>query len=110
VEEDHVSAEITRRTLVLVTVSGLLAGCIVAEPPVVAAPPPPPAVQVEAPPASPGPAYVWVPGHWVWRRRGYVWAPGFWAVPAAPGYVWAPGHWAPRGGGFVWIEGRWRAR
>lgn len=102
--------DVTRRML-LVGIVGLLGGCVVAEPaPIVTAPPALPPVQVEAPPPSPGPAYAWVPGHWVWRRRGYVWAPGYWAVPATPGYVWAPGHWAPRGGGFVWIEGRWRAR
>ena len=47
--------EITRRMLLLGTVSGLLAGCVVAEPPVVAAPPPPPAVPVEAPPPPPRP-------------------------------------------------------
>ena len=88
----------------------LLTGCVVADPPAVAAPPRAPAPQVEVAPPSPGPAYVWVPGHWVWRRRAYVWVPGYWAVPTAPGYVWVPGHWAARGAGYVWIEGRWRAR
>jgi WXXGXW repeat (2 copies) len=102
-----VGADTVRRVLLAGILSGLLGGCVVAEAPVVTAPP---VAQVEVAPVAPGPGYVWVAGHWAWRRRGYVWRPGHWVVPAAPGYVWAPGHWAPRGGGFVWIEGRWRAR
>ncbi len=99
-----------RRGLLALVVGVLLAGCIVSEPVVVRTPPPPPVVRVEPVPLQPGPAYVWVPGHWAWRRGGYVWLPGYWAVPAAPNYVWEPGHWAPGGGGYVWIEGRWRVR
>ncbi len=43
-------------------------------------PPPPPPVQVEVRPATPGPRYIWVAGHWRWkgRARGYVWIPGHW--------------------------------
>lgn len=101
----------TRATVLAFVVVGLLSGCVVAQPPpVVSAPPPAPPAQVEVASPTPGPGYVWVPGHWVWRRRGYVWVPGYWAVPTTPGYVWVPGHWAPRGPRFVWIEGRWRAR
>ena len=73
-------ADTVRRMLLAGILSGLVGGCVVAEPPVVTAPPPPVA-QVEVTPPAPG-----------------------------PGYVWVAGHWAPRGGGFVWIEGRWRAR
>lgn len=76
----------------------------------VQAPPQAPPPQVEVVPAQPGPGYVWVGGHWAWRRGGYVWVPGYWAVPAQPGYVWAPGHWAARPGGYVWVEGHWRVR
>ena len=90
----------------------LLAGCIVAEPAVVQAPPPAPAPQAEVVPVAPGPAYVWVGGHWAWRgrRHGYVWVPGYWGIPAQPGYVWVPAHWEARPGGYLWIEGHWRAR
>jgi hypothetical protein len=94
----------------LVAVALLTAGCIVRAPVVVKAPPPPPAVQAEVAPPQPGPAYVWLPGHWAWRRGAYVWAPGHWAIPEAPGYVWIPGRWVPRGGGYAWVEGHWRAR
>jgi hypothetical protein len=89
-----------------------LAGCVVEPPVVVHEPPPPPATRVEVVPASPGPGYVWVPGHWAWRgpRRGYVWVPGRYAMPAGPGYVWIPGHWAQGPAGWVWVEGHWRAR
>jgi WXXGXW repeat (2 copies) len=105
-----VSADVGRRPVLAVMVVALFTGCVAADPPVVTTPPPPPATRVEVAPPAPGPTYVWVPGHWVWRRRAYVWVPGYWAVPAAPSYVWVPGHWAPRGNGYVWIEGRWRAR
>ena len=90
----------------------LAAGCVVAQPVVVRTPPPLPAPQTEAVPAQPGPAYVWVPGHWAWRgpHRGYVWMDGHWAMPQAPGYAWVPGHWEPRPGGYFWIEGHWRPR
>jgi len=86
-------------------------GCAVREV-VVRTPPPPPAAQYEVIPVQPGPAYVWVPGHWAWRgpERGYVWVPGRWAVPETPGYVWVPGHWAQRQDGYVWVEGHWRPR
>jgi hypothetical protein len=88
------------------------AGCATYEPVMVAAPPPVPPPQAEVVPVQPGPAYVWVPGHWAYRgpRRGYIWVPGYWAVPHAPGYVWVQGYWAPRPGGYVWIEGHWRLR
>jgi len=76
-----------RSALLAVGLGLLLTGCIVAppEPAVVVAPPAPPPVRIETPPPQPAPAYVWVPGHWTWRRRAYVWVPGHWATPAYPG-------------------------
>ena len=95
----------------MLTVGLLLAGCVVAPGPVIVrTPPPAPPPQVEVVTVQPGPAYMWVAGHWAWRRGGYVWVPGHWAVPAGPNYVWAPGHWAPHAHGHIWIEGRWRVR
>ncbi|MGH7321451.1 MAG: YXWGXW repeat-containing protein [Candidatus Rokuibacteriota bacterium] len=92
----------------------VLAGCVVAPPPgpVVAAPPPAPVPQVEVTPPSPGPPYVWVAGHWVWRgpQHGYQWIPGRYVTPVQPGYLWVPGRWVPRPGGYVWVEGHWRRR
>ncbi len=90
-----------------------LTGCVVETVPVpVEAPPLTPPAQVEIIPTSPGPAYIWVPGHWAWRgpRRGYVWLPGHWTLPVQPGYVWELGHWEPGPSGYLWIEGRWRVR
>ena len=106
---------ITRAARILC--AGLLlvaAGCVatVSEQAVVLTPPPIPVPHVEVVPVQPGPAYVWVPGHWAWRgpHRGYAWIGGHWAVPQAPTYVWVPGHWEPRRGGHVWVEGHWRQR
>ncbi len=88
-----------------------VAGCIVREV-VVRTPPPAPPAQLEMVPAQPGPAHVWVPGHWAWRgpERGYVWVAGHYAMPESPGYVWVPGHWEERRGGYVWVEGHWTPR
>ena len=103
------AAEPTRRLWLRGLLVTLLAGCATAPPPV-ATVPPPPAIPTEVAPPQPSPAHVWVPGHWVWRRRNYVWTPGHWTVPGTPTQVWVPGHWAPRGAGYVWVEGRWRNR
>jgi hypothetical protein len=69
----------------------------------------PPAEVVEAIPAAPGPAYVWVRGYYKWDAdaRAYVWMPGHWVVPPQGYREWVPGHWADRDGGWVWIEGHW---
>ncbi len=94
----------------------LTAGCVVATPAprhVVRTVPPPPPPPAEVVTPAPGPAYVWVPGHWAWRpaRGQYVWAPGHWAIPQTPRHVWIPGHWAPYGGGgYTWVEGHWELR
>ena len=37
-----------------------------------------PAAIVETPPASPGPGWFWVRGHYVWERGGWVWRAGHW--------------------------------
>ncbi len=86
-------------------------GCVVA-PAAVESPPPTPPAQAEVAPPTPGPAYVWVPGHWAWRGpyRGYVWIPGHWTIPGQAGYMWVPGHWERGPGGYLWVEGHWRAR
>jgi hypothetical protein len=84
-----------------------------AAPEVVQVPLPLPAAVVETIPPSPGPAYVWIPGHHAWRshHKAYVWLPGYYTVPVAPGYVWVPGYWAVApGGGYIWVEGHWRLR
>src|SRR5205814_860449 len=102
-EGPHMNA---RSAMLAVGLGLLLAGCIVAPPPepaVVVTPPTPPPVRVETPPPPPAPAYVWVGGHWAWRRGAYVWVPGYWATPVAPGRAWVAGHWAPRPGGYVWV-------
>lgn len=43
---------------------------------VVRQPPPPPPVRFV--PRSPGRAYVWVPGYWVWAGNRYNWQDGYW--------------------------------
>ena len=42
---------------------------------------PPPPARVEAVPARPGGAVVWLDGEWTWRRARWAWMPGRWVVP-----------------------------
>jgi hypothetical protein len=110
----------TIAALAIVMVS---AGCVVEAPappppPVATAPPEivvpsypaPPPPQAEVVVVRPGPAHVWIAGHWSWQpaRGAYVWAPGRWVVPASPRHVWVPGHWQRRPGGYVWVDGHWK--
>jgi WXXGXW repeat (2 copies) len=92
--------------------TGLLLTSCVVRPVVVRTPPPPPPPRAEVIVPQPGPAHVWIAGHWAWdgRAGAYVWRPGYWAVPEAPTQVWVPAHWAARAGGYVWVEGHWRVR
>lgn len=68
----------------------------------------PPAPTVEARPPAPDPAYIWIPGYWVWQGNGWVWAQGHWAPPPRPEAIWVPGYWYRDRGGWVWVEGYWR--
>lgn len=102
-----------RRTALLGMGAGLLlAGCVItAEPMFVRVPPPLPPPRAEIVVVQPGPAYVWITGHWVWRGGpSYVWTPGHWEMPPRPNVVYAPGHWEARPNGHAWVEGQWRER
>jgi hypothetical protein len=68
---------------------------------------PPPAPQVEVIPATPGPAYVWVPGYWAWNGS-WIWVGGRWTLRPTPHAFWIGGHWAQKGNHYVWHHGRWR--
>lgn len=74
---------------------------------ILVAPYAPPVAPVEVISYAPGPGYVWVGGHYVWRGR-WVWVPGYWGRPPYGYAVWVPGHWDRRPGGWIWVEGRWR--
>ncbi len=67
--------------------------------------PPPPRTEVIV--VRPGPAYVWVPGAWVWQGR-WVWEGGHWAQPPRPNGVWVAPHYVYRGGTHVYVHGGWR--
>ncbi len=68
----------------------------------------PPAARVEVIPVSPGAEYVWVGGHWGWRRENYEWISGRWMIPARGYSAWVPGHWERDRAGWFFIEGHWR--
>ncbi|MEO7082745.1 MAG: hypothetical protein ABI442_00505 [Gemmatimonadaceae bacterium] len=68
----------------------------------------PPSERVEVIPDRPGAEYVWVKGHWGWRRNDYEWIPGRWSVPARGFREWLPGRWERDRYGWFYVEGRWR--
>jgi hypothetical protein len=70
---------------------------------------PPPAPYAEVIPMAPGPAYVWIGGHWSWYLGRHVWIGGRWALPP-PGHGWVPGYWGRHGPGWRWHGGYWRRR
>ena len=63
---------------------------------VIVAPNPPPPPRDEIAPPAPGPAMVWMTGHWMWNpdAQSYVWVHGKYAEPPREHAAWAPGHWA----------------
>jgi hypothetical protein len=79
-------------------------------PGVVVAPETPPPPQYEAVPPSPAPNFVWIPGHWAWRKHWHKWSwrHGHWAASPFAGAAWVPGHWQTTpNGGWYWVEGQW---
>lgn len=64
---------------------------------------PPPAAYGEVVVSSPGPGYLWVPGHYSWRHDHWVWIRGAWVLPPQPGAYWVP----PQYVGQQWVEGHW---
>ena len=67
--------------------------------------PPVPVPRAEVVPATPGPRYIWRPGHWYWDGRDYVWHRGVYIERRPAYHAWVPGHWGPRG---RWIPAHWR--
>lgn len=72
--------------------------------PVVVREAPPPRV-VERVVASPGPGFVWVPGHYVLAENQWVWVRGAWVMPPQPNAFWVDGR--MDGPTRQWIEGHW---
>lgn len=83
----------------------VVAGPVVGTEVIVTQAPPPPRNEVVV--VSPGPAYVWIPGAWVWQGR-WVWEGGRWSVPPRPGGVWVSHRYVYRGGTHVYVHGGWR--
>lgn len=92
------------KTLILaLALVGLGAGCTT----VAYVPEAPPAAKKEVRPVRPGPAYIWVDGHWKWNGHRYAWVKGHW-VKGKPGKEWVDGHWKRTAKGHVWVAGHWR--
>jgi hypothetical protein len=68
----------------------------------------PPVERVEVVTTRPGPAHVWIAGHWAWRDPEYVWIAGRWEEPRAGFHEWVRGHWDRDRRGWFWVEGHWR--
>jgi hypothetical protein len=76
---------------------------------VVVAPQEPPPLRVEVIPRAPSPAYIWVPGHYEWRR-GYVWVPGHYELPPYETAVWVRAEWVRVDHGWRYEPGHWVRR
>jgi hypothetical protein len=68
----------------------------------------PPPERIEVVEASPGPAYVWVPGYWTWTGAEYSWSSGRWVVPPRGHNHWVRGRWERRGHHWRRVDGHWR--
>jgi len=65
----------------------------------------PPAPRRERRP-PPRRGFVWVPGHWEWRRGRYVWVDGRWERERR-GQRWRDARWVRRRGEWVFVPGGW---
>jgi hypothetical protein len=88
----------------------LLSGCVEAPPPgtAYASMAPPPAEVDVAVGVAPGPDYIWIGGHHVWRGDAYAWQAGTWGRRPHPNAVWVPGVWSHHRLGWYWRDGHWR--
>ena len=68
----------------------------------------PPHERLEVATRSPGAEYIWIKGHWAWRRNDYEWVPGRWALPEGRLRVWEEGRWEHDRAGWYYVEGHWR--
>jgi hypothetical protein len=65
----------------------------------------PPPVQVEKPPPSPGPQFVWIAGHWTPQGGRWIWVAGHWVEAQG---AWIPGRYQQTAQGWIYVEGRWK--
>ena len=79
--------------------------CLGITPALAQAPIAPPAPQVEKPPPSPGPQFVWIAGHWSWQGGRWVWDAGHWVQAQG---AWIPGRYQQTPQGWIYVEGRWK--
>ena len=68
----------------------------------------PPPLREEVVVARPGPAYVWIKGHWDLRAGEFEWVAGRWARPEPGFHEWVAGRWAHEPRGWFYVEGHWR--
>src|SRR5579871_1345925 len=106
-----------RIPVALMVAAGLigLAGCVAEPMPpppgasiAIIAPVAPPPPRVEVIPVSPGPLWVWAPGHWYWNGHEHFWVAGRYVQRPHHRAEWEPGHWEERGYGWSWVPGHWR--
>jgi hypothetical protein len=69
---------------------------------------PPPAPQVETVVTTPGSAYTWVSGEWVWNGAAWVWVSGRWVLAPYPHAIWVSARWEYGPHGWHRYPGYWR--
>ncbi len=53
--------------------------------------------------------WVWVPGHWEWKKKSkvYKWVKPMWKKAPKKKKYWKKGHWKKVKGGWKWFPGHW---
>jgi hypothetical protein len=67
----------------------------------------PPAPVREYRPHCSAPNFVWVRGHWTYRKGTWCWISGAWRKPPNRHCIWKPGKWVAVGNAWQWRSGRW---
>ncbi len=91
-------------------VAGLVApACVEAPPPgTIYAAYAPPVAEVEVVGTAPGPDFVWIAGHHVWRENAYHWEAGRWERRPHADAHWIAGSWKHHHDGWYWRNGYWK--
>jgi hypothetical protein len=68
----------------------------------------PPALLSDPRGPAPGPASVWIDGHWQWAEGRFGWVAGQWTEPPGrPPYTWVPARWTSDARGWTFHEPYW---
>ena len=77
-------------------------------PPVVIMKEAPPPPRFEQPTPKPTSDSVWIPGYWFWADDQRQWVAGHWDIPPRVGATWIAPRWEKQGDSYIFIQGYWQ--